>query len=201
MEVTAITQQIKNPNRYSIFIDGEYEFSLSADALLDSGLSRGQILTEADIKSFQKLSFDDKAYALTLSYIARRMRSEGELKLYFMKKGYDADLSEHILSRLTKRGYVNDEEFARQWVENRRTFKLSSTKKIKAELLQKHVRADIIDRALSQDSSSTRDVLAQLIEKKQRIPQYQQRDRLIAYLARQGFAYEDIIALLDKSIG
>jgi hypothetical protein len=36
MKITAIKQQVKNPERVSIFVDGKYEFSLSLDELASS---------------------------------------------------------------------------------------------------------------------------------------------------------------------
>jgi hypothetical protein len=33
MKITAIKQQVKNPERVSVFIDEKYEFSLSLDEL------------------------------------------------------------------------------------------------------------------------------------------------------------------------
>ena len=49
MKITSIQVQLKNSGRYSVFVDGKYAFSLSADALLDSRLVSGQEVSESDI--------------------------------------------------------------------------------------------------------------------------------------------------------
>src|SRR5690242_178636 len=102
MRITSIKQQERLKGRYSVYIDENYAFSLSADALLDEKLVPGQELDEQHLKSYKKLSADDKAYGLALAYVARRMRSEWELRDYFRRKAYNAELVEQILARLEK---------------------------------------------------------------------------------------------------
>jgi NUDIX domain. len=55
MKITAITQQVKRTDRYSIFVDGKYAFSLSESGLLASGLAVGQELTPAELKKLKKM--------------------------------------------------------------------------------------------------------------------------------------------------
>jgi hypothetical protein len=58
MKITAIKQQVKNPERVSIFVDGKYEFSLSLDELVKYKLKNNQELDKADVKKFKKISAD-----------------------------------------------------------------------------------------------------------------------------------------------
>ena len=82
MNVTSIKQQERIESRYSIYVDGTYEFSLSADALLEAKLHVGQEIDDEQLKAYKKLSGDDKAYGLALAYAVRRMRSRWELTNY-----------------------------------------------------------------------------------------------------------------------
>ncbi len=198
MKITAIKQQVKQKSRYSIFVDDEYAFSLGSDALLDAQLSIGREIDESELAAFKKLSSDDKAYGLTLAYIARRMRSEGELRDYFRRKEYDEGLVNQLLERLKKSKWIDDVDFAERWVENRRQLKQSSTKKIRLELRQKHVASDIIDNVLGHQEEDEHKALKLLIEKKRRQSRYQDNEKLMAYLARQGFAYGDIKTALQN---
>lgn len=198
MKITAIKAQVKREDRYSIFVDNRYAFSLSTDSLLNVGIVNGQELDETDLQAYKKLSSDDKAYGLALEYVVRRMRSAGELHDYFRRKKYEPDLAEYILSKLKQAGYVDDREFARRWVENRRTLKATSARRLKLELLQKKVRIDIIQSVLSEDDTDERQVLRDLIAKKRKQSRYQDDQKLIAYLARQGFSYDDIKTVLDE---
>lgn len=199
MNITAIKQQERLKGRYSIYVDEKYAFSLSADALLDERLVPGQELDEQQFKAYKKLSADDKAYNLALAYIARRMRSEWELRDYFRRKGYDQELGDQILDRLAKLGFVDDEKFAEAWVRNRRLLKPTSKRRLIAELKQKRVPESVIDKALTEDETDERTVLGELITKKRRQTKYNDDLKLMQYLARQGFGYDDIKAALQEA--
>ncbi len=192
MKITAIKAQVKREGRYSIFVDEKYAFSLSAAALLEAHLLSGQEITQQELVAYKKASQDDKAYNLTLAYVARRMRSEGELRDYFRRKQYADELSEQLLARLRRIGFVDDVEFAKRWVENRRLLKATSTRRLQLELRQKKIADDIIRQVLAEDETDERQVLRELIEKKRKQSRYQDDQRIIAYLARQGFRYDDI---------
>lgn len=198
MKISAIKPQVKRPNRYSIFVDDKYSFSLSTDGLLEAGITLDRELDDAELKALKKLSTDDKAYSLALSYVARRVRSEGELRDYFRRKDYEPELADVLIAKLTSAGFVNDFDFAERWVENRRQLKHSSTKKLKMELRQKHIASDIIDKVLSGDQLSETESIRMMVEKKRRQTRYQDDTKLMAYLARQGFSYGDIKSALEQ---
>lgn len=196
MKITSITPQVKREGRYSIFVDGEYAFSLSAEGLLDAGFTAGQELSQVKLTEAKRQSQVDKAYNLALAYVARRMRSEGELRDYFRRKDYEPELAEQLISRLTNLGFVDDLEFAKRWVENRRLLRSSSTKKLRLELRQKHIAAEIISAIFADSEEDELHALRSLVEKKRKQTRYQDEQKLIAYLARQGFSYSDIKAAL-----
>jgi regulatory protein len=198
MKITAITAQVKTKGRFSIFVDGKYAFSFSEQGLMDHGIRIGLELDEQAVKSYKKLSADDKAYGLTLGYLARRARSEWELCDYFKRKGYDPELGEQILDRVKQYGYVDDKKFAESWVANRRQLKSMSKRKLIAELRAKHVASNIIDEVLAEDETDERDMLREQVAKKRRQTKYQDNQKLMQYLAGQGFGYEDIKTVLSE---
>jgi regulatory protein len=199
MTVTAIKQQERIKSRYSIYVDGKYAFSLSADALLDQGLHQGQELDEPQLKAYKKLSDDDKAYGLSLAYVARRIRSRWELTDYFRRKGYEEALGQQILQRLEGLGLVDDTNFAEAWVRNRRILKPVSRRRLTQELRQKRVADDIIDHVLSEDETDDRAVLRELIARKRKQTRYQDDLKLMRYLAGQGFSYDDIKSAISTT--
>jgi regulatory protein len=192
MKITAIKQQERQKGRYNVYVDEKYAFSLSADALLAEKIVPGQSLDEAQLKTYKKLSADDKAYGLALAYVARRVRSEWELRDYFRRKSYDPELSEQILAKLAKLGQVDDAKFAEAWVRNRRLLKPVSKRRLMQELRQKRVADDIIEQVLAQDETDENQVLKELIKRKRKQAKYQDNLKLMQYLARQGFGYDDI---------
>lgn len=199
MKITAIKQQVKRQGRYSVFVDEKYVFSLSETALLDQKIVVGQEISAEDLKAFKDASKFDKAYNLTLAYVARRPRSEWELRDYFRRKEIDEEAAGQILQRLKNFGYVDDAAFARSWVENRRLLKPMSKRRLTLELRQKHVADDIIRGVLEEDETSDRDTLRELIERKRKQTRYQDVQKLMQYLARQGYSYDDIKSTLNSA--
>ncbi len=196
MKITDIKQQVKNQSRYSIFVDGKYSFSLSELALINSGLHTGQEVTKEELESLKDTAKLDKAYNRALALVARRSRSEWELRDYLKRKEYDEPIITEILNRLSNYGYVDDEAFARMWVENRRLLKSTSKRRLAQELRQKRISSEIIDKVLAEDETDELEVLRELVASKRKLPRYQDDLKLMQYLARQGFSYDDIKAVL-----
>lgn len=196
MKITAIKQQVKRQNRYSIFVDEKYAFSLSENALLDQKIRIGLEVTPAELQALKDASKIDKAYSLTLAFVARRSRSEWELRDYFRRKDIDEDAGELIIGRLKNFGYVNDLSFARSWVDNRRLLKPISRRRLTMELRQKRVADDVVRQVLEEDETSDRDTLKDLVDRKRKQTRYQDDMKLMQYLVRQGYSYDDVKSAL-----
>jgi regulatory protein len=192
MKITNIKQQERLKSRYSVYVDEEYAFSLSAEAILSEQLRGGQELDEQQLEAYKKLSIDDKAVGLTLAYVVRRLRSEWELHDYFRRKSYDQALAEQILEKLRNYGFVDDTKFAKAWVNDRRLMKPVSKRRLQQDLRAKRISDEIISSVLSEDETDDRTTLRELIIRKRRQTKYQDNLKLMQYLARQGFSYDDI---------
>ncbi len=198
MKITAITQQQRRSDRYSIFVDGKFSFSLSAQTLLESGLRNGQELQPAELHQLKNDARYDKAYYRTLELIVRRKRSEWEITQYLKRKGYDEELAFQLTKKLRQEGYINDKAFAASWIENRRLLKSISRRRLKQELRSKRVSDEIIETTLGSDTTNERVVLEELVRSKKRQTKYQDDLKLMQYLARQGFNYDDIKAVVKE---
>jgi regulatory protein len=196
MKITAIKQQVKRTDRYSIFVDEKYAFSLSESGLIESRLASGQELDAAELKRLKEAAGLDKAYYNALRYVAIRPRSEWEIEMYLARKDADKAVSQEVIRRLRNLNLLSDLDFARSWINNRRALKSTSKRRLRLELLQKHVPDDIVAEALAEDETDERDALRQLVEKKRR--RYPDQQKLMQYLARQGFSYDDIKSVLSE---
>jgi regulatory protein len=197
MIITAIKQQVKRHDRYSVFVDGKYAFSLSEGGLIESRLASGQEIDRPQLEELKKAAGTDKAYGNALRYVAMRPRSEWELGGYFRRKQVDETAAELITERLRALDLLNDASFARSWVANRRLLKATSRRKLILELKQKHVSEDIIREVLDEDETDERDQLRVLVAKKR--ARYPDDQKLMQYLARQGFGFDDIKSVLSET--
>ena len=198
MKITAIKQQVKRTDRYSIYIDGKYSFSLGANELLASGLRPDQELDEQELMQLTDTAKLDKAYDRTLNFIAIRRRSEWEIRTYLKRKGYEPECIDQVCTRLQKHGYIDDAVFARAWVSNRRLLKAISKRRLQQELRAKHIDTDTIDTVLAEDEADEREVLRELVARKRQQSRYQDNLKLMQYLSRQGYSYDDIKSILEE---
>lgn len=197
MIITAIKQQVKRAGRYSVFVDGAYAFSLSDAGLLESRLVSGQEVNAAELRQLKKAAGMDTAYGNALRYAALRPRSEWELRDYLRRKGLDEPAAQQIIERLQGLGMVDDVAFARSWIASRRLLKAASKRQLRLELRQKHVPADVIEQVIGEDQTNDQESIKKLIEKKRK--RYPDEQKLIQYLARQGFGYDDIKSALQEN--
>jgi regulatory protein len=192
MKITAIKQQAKRTDRYSIFVEGKYAFSLSESALLESKLAGGQELTREQVRDYKQLSSEDKLYNQALRYVAMRPRSKWEIQFYLERKHASPALISIILSKLTKVGLIDDGKLARALVNDRRLLRPTSRRKMIVELRKKRIDDESIEAAIGSESEDEQIALRAMIERKRRQSKYQDDQKLMQYLARQGFGYDDI---------
>lgn len=201
MKITKITQQVKRANRYSVYVDDTYSFSLSETALLESGISSGRELTDNELLDFKKLSQDDKIYGQALRYIAMRSHTTWEVQSYMERKGAPADLIEEVVIKLTDLGLLDDLKYAISFANDRRLLRSSSKRKITADLRAKRVSDSVIRQAVGSDQDEERQALGAMIVRKRRQTKYQDDQKLMQYLARQGYGYDDIKRALSGTDG
>lgn len=210
MQITAITAQQKDKNRVNVMVDGKYRFSLDIFQYADLGLKVGQEYSDEELTTLEQEGVFGKVYVRALEYCLMRPHSAREVKDYLfkktrdtrtktgdVKKGISPEVTARVFDRLTEKGYIDDEKFTRYWVENRSLTKGASRRKLQAELRAKGVESTIIERFLSESDRSDDDELQKVIVKKR--ARYPDRQKLMQYLARQGFSYDDISAALDKT--
>lgn len=200
MKITKIVQQQKQHDRYSIFVDDKYAFSLSEGALLESRLASGQELSKEQVKAFKQKSAEDKLYGRALRYAAMRPRSVWEMQQYLRRKDSPAPLTEQITNKLLELDLLNDEKFAAAYVRYRQLLSPASRRKMLAELRAKHVNEQVIQITLEQGPLDELATLRAIVAKKKDLPKYKADPlKLMQYLARQGFSYSDIKQVLNEN--
>lgn len=198
MKITAIERQQKQTNRYSVFVDKKYSFSLTQQQLIDFKIKLDQEIDEQDLDNFRQESVFGKYYERTLRYLALRLRSEKEIVNYLKKIGVNQDAMRKIVEKLKDYKYIDDTKFAMTFVSEKRKIKSASQRQIVFELKQKGVEAEVIDKAIRECELDETSAINDLINKKRRIKRYQDDQKLKQYLAGKGFSYETILRALDQ---
>lgn len=194
MKVTAISRQVKRQDRYSVYLDEKFAFGLSESGLLKSGLFVGKELSGDEAAELETHVQTDKAVSAALNYLSFRSRSEWELQDYLCRrKEISPDVASDVIAHLSGLGLIDDARFAQNWVANRRLLKPTSNRKLRQELLQKHINEALAAAALTNGADES-EALREVIAKKQ--SKYPDQTKFMQYLARQGFSYDAIKSAL-----
>lgn len=213
MIITALTAQQKDHNRVNVMVDGVFRFSLDIFQVGELGIKVGKDYSEQELVELETESQFGKLYGRTLEYCMMRPHSAKEVRDYLYRKtrttktrskrtgelierpGVTQSVADRVYDRLVERGYVDDERFARYWVENRSQTKGASQRKLRLELRAKGVEGSLVDRLLRETERTDAGEIQKVIAKKQRL--YPDHQKFIQYLMRQGFRYDDIVSALD----
>jgi regulatory protein len=196
--ITALEIQKKNKERVNVYIDDQYEFSLTS--LQAARLKRGQYLSDDTIQELKSQDEREKAYDRVLGYLAYRPRSQAEVRRYLTRKGLDESVIGDVIDRLTRANLLDDESFARFWVENRQQFRPRGVMALRYEMRAKGLKNEDISEALKDiDEEEGAYSLASLqAQKMSGLAPQEFRRRLGQYLARRGFPYSVITTVIRR---
>lgn len=190
-EITAIKAQKRNRQRVNIYLDGEFAFGLSR--FVAAWLKPGRVLTEADIDRLQQEDTYEIAFQKALQFINHRPRSVEETRRRLLEKGFSDEVVGVTLEKLIEKGWLNDLDFARQWIENRNTFRPRSNRLLAYELRLKGVADDNITQALETYGADENALAYQAGIKKAKQCRHAAKpdfDKKVGgYLGRRGFHY------------
>jgi regulatory protein len=202
--MTDIKPQQRRKNRFNIYVDGEFVLGIDAQRLAETQLKVGDEITEDEIqKLIEKVSLGkllDKIY----KFLAFRPRTEGEIQDFLFKKEASKKEKDLIVARLKNQGYLNDEEFARWWIEQRSKFRPKGKRILRKELLQKGLKGEVIEEVLK---TQVDEFSLALKAAQKRYPRYKDLDqreflrKMGQFLERRGFSWETIKEVVEQIQG
>lgn len=197
-EITALQLQKHDPNRVSLFLDGEFAFGLPA--IIAYGLRIGQVVTSAEIASLQQQSTIEAVKEKALSFLSYRPRSSAEVIQNLTAKQIEPNIIEQVVAWLTQNGALDDMAFARYWVDQRETFKPRSSWALRQELRQKGVDQSVIDEAVSEidEIASAYQAATSRVGRWRNLPKEQFCVKIGRYLQGRGFGYEVIRQVTEQ---
>lgn len=190
--ITKIEQQ-KNKARVNIFVDDAFFCGLNKETAIIFKFKVGQEVNEDQLTQAIFESETKKAFEKASDYLATRMHSEKELFDKLIKKGYTKDVAGRAIEKLEEYHYVDDELFAKQFIEQNRKL---SKKMLENKLLAKGVNCDIIKEQLQgiydEDELSLCISQVQKYIKSKDMTKENSKEKLVASLLRKGFPFEII---------
>ena len=199
-KISQISPQ-KTQKRVNIYLDGKFAFGLDVDNFVKSSLTVGQELTDQQVEELVFKNEFQKFYDRVVRFIAVRPRSQKEITDYLKRKKTPEKLVEKIVGRLAEGGLIDDEAFARWWIEQRVTFRPKGKRALLAELGQKGIDREISERIIGEEIDEM--ALAQkAAEKKLRVlknlPAPELRQKMTNFLLTRGFSWETVKKIVDE---
>ena len=132
------------------------------------------------------------ARKILLDELTGRARSRSELAAKLAKKGVPEEVADRLLTRFEEVGLVDDEAFARSWVQSRQAGKGLARRALAQELRRKGIDDEVAREALDEvDPEEEVESARALVRRKMRTTARLDRDtairRLAGMLARKGY--------------
>ncbi|MBQ6998771.1 MAG: regulatory protein RecX [Clostridia bacterium] len=202
MKITDVTPQQSNKNRVSVFVDGEYSFSLDGADALRLGVKTGAQITEKDIEIYNLESNLSKAKAKAFDIVARKMVTENELRTKLTDKGYDGMICDIVIETMREYNYINDADYCVSF------FDYAVSKgwgkiKIRAELKRRGVDESTVSAAMAEYDDCPEQRIYDLLCRKftdADLKDYKQKQKVLRFFASRGFDFDSIQSAVSRFI-
>ncbi len=188
-----ITSKPGNGNKVHIYIDNKYTLTLYDDFWYRSGYSEGQEITEDELASLKGEAGFRSAYEKGLKYLSMRGYSEKEL-YNKLKLNFGDDAASRAVDKINSFGYLNDEEYCREYTEYLFKVKGYDVKRISYELKNKGIDPETVDNTLKiLDNEPIQRIIDMIRSKYEKnLENEKDRKRLVNRFIRMGYSYRDI---------
>ena len=201
MDVTDIRDIDKK--RKKIYIDGEFAFVLYAGEIRDYKICVGQGISQAVYDEIMVTILPKRAKRRAMNLLQKRDYTEKQLRDKLSDGDYPKELIDDAISYVKSYKYLDDERYARDYI----TYHMSlrSKNRIIQDLAGKGISKDIyegiLDELYNEDSDAEIEQIKALLVKKHFDPdmaQYEDKQKMIAFLMRKGYNLSDIKKAIDN---
>ncbi len=141
-----------------------------------------------------------------LSYLTARARTEGEMELYLSKQQFGEVEVYDCIERLKELGYLNDRQFAADFIATRLSTKPVSRRKLREQLYSHKLEAEVIQEALEAvtdavEEENAAQVAAKFWRQFEGLEEYERKARVIRRLLGRGYDLGLVRARVEAMIG
>jgi len=188
---------------YLIYLNDGREILSYIDFIVKFKVKVGKQLTEEQIKEMKSESEVILAKEIAYRFISYKPRTLKEVSDKLKAKGFQSDLVSKVVEELKNYGFINDLEYARNFVLNKSRSKTLGELALRRELLSKGISSEIIDEVLSERENliDEFEIALDLAQgklkqvkslKKRKKGRDEYKRRIYEFLLRRGFKFETI---------
>lgn len=138
-----------------------------------------------------------------IKFLIFKKRTEHEVLIKLMKKGYNNDIAAQVVDYLKQLEYLNDEIYTKKYIKDAVNIKKYGKRRIYNDLINKGVNKEIIIEKFNETDFNEVEYLKPMLEKKllklQHIDE-KSLNKLRRYFYRRGFTTQDIDYCIDEVI-
>ncbi|AXF57642.1 recombination regulator RecX [Salicibibacter kimchii] len=206
IKISRITTQKQNAERYNLYVADEngerFACGVHESLLVRWALAKDKEITTAELDEIMQEDSVEKANKKALYFLAKRMRTEAEVREKLQDDEVPGDHIETVIQRMKDRAYINDKEYAHTYMRTMMTTSDKGPGSIRRYLHEKGVGDPAITEALEEyDEQKQIDVILKVIEKKEKTTtkdsQAMKKKKLTDALLRKGFQQSTIAAAFE----
>ena len=201
MIITSIEEQ-KKKGRYNIFLDGEYAFGLYKETIYHFGLRSKDELNDKkieELKSYDEINFGKKVAYRFLNF---KPRSEKEVRTKLKGHKLSDESIDKILDSLKEFKFVNDEQYAKMYIESRVSLKPEGRRSLKIKLAQKGIGKETSEKTVEENYTEETefqkalDLVTKYQKKVKAKTPIEKKQKCYRHLLSKGFSYDLINRVL-----
>lgn len=209
----AIVIHLKRKKRtkdwYVIYLNDGREVLSYIDFILKFKIKTGKHLTEEEISEIKSISDLILAKETAYKFLSYKPRTQKEVEDKLRQKGFTQDIISKVIEDIKRYGFINDIEYARNFVLNRTKSKSLGKIALKQSLLLKGIPNEIIEQVLEERENliDEFEIAFELARKKLKLLKSSKKKKrnenelkrkIYEFLTRRGFTWETIGRVIDK---
>lgn len=190
MIITKIQELDKK--RSKIYLDGEFAFTLYKSEIRKYELTEGETIKEASYLEIDELLLPKRAKLRAMNLLMKKTYTQAKLREKLLDGCYHEKHVDFAIEYVKSYGYINDENFARDYIEYHK--ETDSKQKIKQKLIEKGIAKNLIldlIEELCDTPDLEREQVLNLFQKKYKgvLPEdLKERNKMMQYFLRKGYS-------------
>ena len=135
-------------NKYKIILTNNMELTLYEDVILKYELLLTKEIKEKDLSKIKKDNSYYEAYYTAVKSLTAKFKSIHDTRVFLKNKEYDEDTVNKVISKLLEQGYLNDESFAKSFINTKIITTNNGPYKVYNELSKHNIATDILDKEI-----------------------------------------------------
>lgn len=216
MKITEISQQKNNKERFNLYVDDSFLCGISSSTIAKENLYKGMEIDERRMENILKSDLENRVFDRVAENLSKSPKTELQVKRYmsellFKKSGKwfskdinieEKELKENVLNRLKEYNFLNDEAYARMFVESRIRNKPRGKMILINELRVKGISKEMAQRVCDELVDDEFSLLRRIYTKKYGDEPISYHDtKKIQFLQRKGFSWDLIQKILTDDSG